>query len=303
MAYYWVNQGSSAASERAGGFFWAPSGSSPAFKHHTNVGLFKPGDIVICKGFSEIDYIAIVTTAAINNAPIPGTHTGGWAGAGYQAMADYFLAPSPRTAAYLYSNPVISSALASASPKLITIAGTTSQTYACAISDQAGIAILGELGFNPLTGVSAPQLNSNGVVVPPATSAAALVQVRIGQQQFRRDVLLACGGACGVLNFAFPALLRASHIKPWAVSTDFERLSPDNGIALSAHLDVLFDQGLISFESTGALKFSALLPHTISVALGLINGAGTPVAGMNPALLSQQRLAFLKYHRDHVFIS
>ncbi|WP_409266828.1 HNH endonuclease [Massilia sp. BHUDP2] len=302
MAFYWVNQGSSAAAERAGGFFWAPSGSTPTFKHHTNVGLFKPGDIVICKGPSKIDYIAIVKTAAVNNAPKPGTHTGGWATTGYCATAEYFPAPCPRTAAHLYSNPVISSALASAIPKLITTAGTTSYTYACAISDQAGNALLAELGFNPSTGVVAPYLNTAGAVVPPATSAAALVQIRIGQQQFRQNVLAACGDTCGVLNIAFPALLRASHIKPWAVSTNAERLTPDNGIALSAHVDVLFDRGLISFETTGAMRISSLLPKTVGASLGLTNAAGNPVAGLNQALLSQQRLAFLKYHRDNVFI-
>ena len=300
MAYYWVNHGSSSVAERAGGFFWSPN-KTPAFQHHRNVGLFNPGDIIICKGYDDIDYIAIIKTTAVNNFPVPATHAGGWAGNGYYATADYFPAPCPRTASELYTNPLLNSALSSAVPKLISSSGITTQTYACRISDHAGLLLLSELGFNSATGIVAPSLSPAGAVIAPATSAAALVKIRIGQQKFRTDVLAACGNSCGVLNIPFPALLRASHIKPWAVSNDNERLDPNNGIALSAHLDVLFDQGLISFQAGGLILISSKLPAAVAVVLGLINAVGTPNLTLAPILLSPGRVAFLNYHRTNVF--
>ena len=48
-------------------------------------------------------------------------------------------------------------------------------------------------------------------------------------------------------------LLRASHIKPWRISSDAERLDSANGILLAAHVDILFDKGLISFDDEGNL--------------------------------------------------
>jgi predicted restriction endonuclease len=52
-------------------------------------------------------------------------------------------------------------------------------------------------------------------------------------------------------------MLRASHIKPWSKSSNRERLNPANGILLAAHLDALFDCGLISFGNDGAMLVSA----------------------------------------------
>jgi predicted restriction endonuclease len=51
-------------------------------------------------------------------------------------------------------------------------------------------------------------------------------------------------------------LLRASHVKPWRECTDKERLDPHNGLLLGAHLDALFDKGLITFDDNGSMLVS-----------------------------------------------
>ena len=45
----------------------------------------------------------------------------------------------------------------------------------------------------------------------------------------------------------------ASHIVPWRLSTDEERLDVDNGILLSPLYDALFDKHLISFKDDGEI--------------------------------------------------
>ena len=45
----------------------------------------------------------------------------------------------------------------------------------------------------------------------------------------------------------------ASHIVPWRLSTDEERLDVDNGILLSPLYDALFDKHLISFKDDGKI--------------------------------------------------
>ncbi len=91
------------------------------------------------------------------------------------------------------------------------------------------------------------------------TEKMYLRNARLGQGQFRSDLLNAFGGACPVLGISNPALLVASHIKPWNVCTNQERLDPQNGILLSALIDRLFDHGLITFDSEGSIRTSPLL--------------------------------------------
>ncbi len=81
-----------------------------------------------------------------------------------------------------------------------------------------------------------------------------MVRQRVGQQTFRQAMLDYWGGACAVTGLALPQALRASHAKPWAECvSDAERLDVFNGFLLSANLDALFDQFLISFTDDGEL--------------------------------------------------
>lgn len=95
---------------------------------------------------------------------------------------------------------------------------------------------------------------------PNTTEVLALVKQRRGQDLFRQALMDYWGGACAVTGIAIPELLRASHAKPWAkCATDTERLNVFNGFLLSAHLDVLFDQGLMTFGEQGNALLSPKL--------------------------------------------
>jgi len=90
-----------------------------------------------------------------------------------------------------------------------------------------------------------------------ATSKLEQLLVRVGQQRFRREVLAIYGSRCAVTGSTL--LIRASHIKPWRVATDQERLDPANGLALSPVYDAAFDLGLISFSPDGRILISERL--------------------------------------------
>lgn len=85
------------------------------------------------------------------------------------------------------------------------------------------------------------------------TERKQLIDARLGQGRFRRDVERLWGDACSVSGCAIRETLRASHIKPWKPSSDAERLDGENGLLLTADLDALFDKGLISFTDDGAM--------------------------------------------------
>jgi len=102
------------------------------------------------------------------------------------------------------------------------------------------------------------------------TEVERLVRQRVGQQGFRNAMLDYWGNACAVTGIAIPAVLRASHAKPWAECTnDAERLDVFNGFLLSANLDALFDRFLISFDEVGQLQTAASIPQNARELLGL----------------------------------
>ena len=78
------------------------------------------------------------------------------------------------------------------------------------------------------------------------TERKRLVSVRLHQNMFRDSVLSAYGWQCAITGLYEPKLIEAAHIKSWALCEDADtRLTPSNGIALSASLHRAYDNNLI----------------------------------------------------------
>jgi predicted restriction endonuclease len=84
------------------------------------------------------------------------------------------------------------------------------------------------------------------------TQKQQLVQARRGQGIFKANVRLN-ESKCRFTGVTDPRLLIASHIKPWAISNDREKLDGCNGLLFSPHIDRLFDRGFISFKDDGTV--------------------------------------------------
>lgn len=124
-----------------------------------------------------------------------------------------------------------------------------------------------------------------------STVKETLILARRGQDQFRRDVLEKYGKKCCVTGSTTLEAIRASHIKPWKISTDKERLDPCNGLPLLATLDALFDQGLITFSNFGKMIIS---PLVIEVERDLLGLSGLSIA---PEKLDTKTKTYLEWHR------
>jgi len=106
--------------------------------------------------------------------------------------------------------------------------------------------------------------------LPRSTEAERLVVQRVGQDVFRKALLAYWGGRCPLTGITDEALLRASHIVPWAeCSTDEHRLDVHNGLLLSALWDAAFDVGLVGFGDDGTALASPLLTGESATALRL----------------------------------
>ena len=127
------------------------------------------------------------------------------------------------------------------------------------------------------------------------TEKEALRKARMGQGRFRANVLETERNGCRLTGVADTRLLRASHIKPWAVSTNSERLDGHNGLMFTPAADHLFDQGFISFSDEGDLM----------IATEYIDAADVERIGLdlraNVGPFSRKQRLYLAYHREHVF--
>ena len=103
------------------------------------------------------------------------------------------------------------------------------------------------------------------------------------------------GCRCAVTGCSVEAVLEACHLKPWKISTDRERLDPENGLCLVANLHRLLDRGLITFDDQGLMQVSKRV---------------LPENRMSPKLEGQMRIkstltakqkVFLKLHRETRF--
>jgi hypothetical protein len=126
-----------------------------------------------------------------------------------------------------------------------------------------------------------------------ATTRKQIVDSRLGQGWFRAE-LVAYWKACAVTGCALPDVLRASHIKPWRVSNNAERLDPFNGLLLVPNLDCLFDRGLITFADDGRMLVASVLGEEARKLLGISDD-------MRLNRIDPRHRDYLAFHRTSVF--
>lgn len=133
--------------------------------------------------------------------------------------------------------------------------------------------------------------------LPGITERKGLVTSRVGQGAYRKGIIHRWEYKCAVTGFDKLDVLIASHIVPWAESTDPERLDIHNGILLSPTYDALFDRHLISFENNGRIILSDAIDPKAYRKIG-VTGDERIVN------LSRYNIEYLERHRlslDHRF--
>jgi hypothetical protein len=114
---------------------------------------------------------------------------------------------------------------------------------------------------------------------------------RLGQGKFRQKLINNWNG-CSITGCKIIDILVASHIKPWKISNDKERLDVYNGLLLLPNLDKLFDRGYISFQNNGQILISDMIENCEEL-------------GINQEMkikLEKNHKPYLQYHRENIFI-
>lgn len=137
------------------------------------------------------------------------------------------------------------------------------------------------------------------ILLPPQPAqnkkTAEISRARLGQGKYREALLEECI-FCPITMINDERLLIASHIKPWAVSNDREKIDPKNGFLLSPLYDKLFDKGLISFTDNKRLIVSNWISPSNVRRMELENDKYYPKMPID-----EHRRAYLDYHRSYVF--
>jgi hypothetical protein len=121
---------------------------------------------------------------------------------------------------------------------------------------------------------------------------------------------LLCGRTCVFCGFApytLPdrnGLLRASHIKPWAVSNQRERVDVHNGLVACPLHDAAFDQGYLAIDDSYHIRKSKLLLESIEhgdYQVGLFFEEALRMNLLLPSSAKMPAQEYLEYHRLHCF--
>jgi hypothetical protein len=311
--YWWVNHKQTAKQEVGDGYLWSPKletgGNRSQF--YNNMTRAQPGDLVLSYA-TQIASVGVVKDYAVTS-PKPDFGKAGayWNNEGWLLPIEWQSVPRPiKPKEYLEQlAPLLP---LSHSPLNGATGNGNQKAYLAEISQElfeaVGRAAL--IDFQTLY-VTSDRREIDSTMVEKIekeivaqidgdpnlskTEKLQLSKARVGQGQFRDNVLRQ-EPKCRMTGISNPALLTASHIKPWRLCiSSTERLDGANGLMLTAHVDQLFDRGLISFQDNGDVMISSKLPTSDLAALHL-----SEISNVGP--FSADQAQYLDYHRIAVFL-
>lgn len=124
---------------------------------------------------------------------------------------------------------------------------------------------------------------------------SSLINSRIGQGDYRRKLLEECP-FCPFTMVGDERLLVASHIKPWVLADDKEKVDPKNGFLFTPTYDRLFDRGFITFEDDKTMVVSPWISPMNQKRLGIYTGKL-----IDKLPLDNKRKKYLQFHREYIF--
>lgn len=306
--FWWVNQNQTFDEEVGGGFMWSPKQNSNGARNqfYDNMKEVQPGDVIFSFCDTKIKAIGRVTSPA-ETQPQPEFRkfNEGWSTEGWFVETDFAeldnqirpkdhidkirdLLPSKYSPLQQNGNGIQSVYLANVPTEMATIL----------------IQLIGSEASNKIdylvdieNVLERPSDDLDNEIVE-RTDIGEVEQIRLlrsrrGQGVFKRNVMLHEKG-CRVTNVTDIRHLRASHIQPWSLSDDKQKLSGSNGLLLSPHIDHLFDKGWISFGDKEEIMVSKNLTSGLPSAWGID-------LDHKVGKFTDSQSEFLEFHRTKIF--
>lgn len=302
--FWWVNHKQTAKDEIGGSFLWSPKTKSNGSRNYFYDTMIEAmaGDLVLSYAGGKISHFGVVLEAAYNEQQPDFMGRGGdnWSKDGWFLPVSWQQLWPPVAPKLIWDD--ISYLFPDKYSPLDSQGNGNQGCYLTEISEPLFQTIVAySLERNPalfakaMTTTVGEQL-ANFTSHRKTTEVARVVRQRIGQLEFRRAVL-SREKNCPITGVGDPAFLRASHIKPWRDCENAdERLDPSNGLALAPHIDLLFDQGYVSFDFDGCLMLSASCPPMLPIQWNFEVMLGQPLINIDT-----RRKRYLRHHHKHVY--
>jgi hypothetical protein len=306
MKYWWVNQNQTYVHEVHGGYLWSPKTNANGARNRFYDAMTEvsPGDVIFSFSDTLIGDIGIVS-GPHQSATKPtefGTAGANWTNEGWYVPVvfqrltnpikpkDHMVALGP-TLPPIYS-PLQANGNGNQGVYLAPVPEPMAQVLVSLLQGQVeAILAKAKTTSEVIDNQAITALISDPDITP--TQRAQLIQARIGQGLFKSRVS-EIEPRCRVTGLADSKFLIASHIKPWAKSSDLEKLDGNNGLLLAPHVDHLFDKGYLTFGADGSLQLSPQLPTAVAQAWSIqLVIPATP--------LSAKQEVYMAYHRKDVF--
>ena len=306
MRYWWVNQNQTYRHETQGGFLWSPKRKQDGSrsKFYDNMMEVQAGDIVLSFCDTQIKAIGIAQ-GSVQSAVKPEFGNVGkqWDNDGWYVPVEFEEVSNPIRPKDLidelrpYLTAKYAPLQANGKGNQGVYLAEVSEAFAKAILTRMDVTLdptlISDEAIAADTAEEQAQTAIQGRTDIGATQKAQMILARRGQGIFRANVRLN-EKACRVTGVTDPRFLIASHIKPWRLCTDLEKLDGCNGLLLSPHIDRLFDEGYISFGDNGAILKSTKLPTEVWKHWEL-------TAKDNVGTFNDMQRAYLSFHRAKVF--
>jgi hypothetical protein len=306
VRYWWVNQNQTYKYEVPGGFLWSPKERADGGRNYfyQTMEQVSPGDLVFSFSGTYIKAVGIVQAKAVT-APKPDFANAGqnWSNVGWYVEVEFQEIQNPIQPKSFMKviNPLQEEKYA----PLQSNGNGKQGVYLTEISEKLGKLLI-QLSSANLIEIQhelkpTPDLESDYEInleieakhLSGDLEKVQLTKSRRGQGIFKANVRL-IENHCRVTGVSNVRHLRASHIKPWAISDNKEKLDGHNGLLLSPHVDHLFDRGFISFKETGELLVSTEL-NPVVLEQWSISSAN------NVGKFTKSQCAYLEFHQDVIF--
>jgi HNH endonuclease len=306
MSFWWVNHKQTHTDEIEGGYIWSPKTNKNGARNETyfNLTRTRVADIVFSYALGEIRAVGVVeTTHRECDRPSAFGKTGEqWDKDGWVVPIDWFVLKNP-ISPRLHLDAIRPLSPTKNSP--IRPNGQGNQgCYLAEISDTLG-GLLFQLvqARNPILYDAlddarhaiqeAREEERLAGASLPTTEKEQLVKARRGQGLFRLRVE-AIEAKCRLTHTTDKRFLVASHMKPWRLSDNTEKLDGNNGLLLAPHVDCLFDKGWISFSDEGAILYAAEDIKSLMTQWGLDSRS-------NVGHFNKRQREYLAFHRENVY--
>ncbi|MCE5193726.1 HNH endonuclease [bacterium] len=306
-SYWWVNHKQTFVAELNGGYIWSPKKNANGARNETydNLTRVRPGDVVFSYALGVIKAIGVATGDHREQQKPPeyGKAGDAWARDGWLVPIEWTILETP--IAPIAHMDEIAPLLPRRHSPLQQDGRGNQGCYLASISAGLGELVL-RLGRQERPTAAGPVLSLQSEAKADEeeanlwaqdmeeTEKQQLIMARKGQGRFRLNVG-AIETKCRLTGTSDGTFLIASHIKPWADSSNAERLDGNNGFLLAPHVDKLFDGGWISFTDNGDLLCANDAVREIMHTWGL------PANGNVGSFNSAQR-TYVAYHRGNVYL-